>query len=105
MMYRADSNIHGRGCFTDCHLRPGTEFHVPSRRTDIATDHSVTHDCDGDWWEFYSPYRFINHEDNPNAELYLAEDDTWNLYILRAVKKNGEISIDYGKSWHDKGSD
>jgi hypothetical protein len=100
-MVTKPSGIHGRGCFTDCYLRPGTEFDVPCYQTNKATDHSVTWEEDGDWWEFYHPYRFINHSENPNAELYLAEDGTWNLYILRKVRKDGEITIHYGKGWGD----
>lgn len=95
------SKIHGRGCFADKNLRPGTEFGVPSYRTDEPTYHAVTWDCDGDWWELYSPYRYVNHSKKPNAEFYLADDDTWNLYILRAISKDEEVTIDYGKEWHD----
>ena len=100
-MYSKRCKIHGRGCFTDCYLRPGTEFGVPCYRTDVATDHSVTCEEAGDWWEFYSPYKFVNHSETPNAEFYLVEDDTWNLYILRAVKKHDEIRTYYGSSWCD----
>jgi hypothetical protein len=99
MMFKAKSSIHGRGCFTDCYLRPGTNFDVPSYQTNVATWTAVTWIDEVEWWELYSPYCFINHSENANAELYLAEDGSWNLYILRAVKKNEEITIDYGDDW------
>lgn len=100
-MYKDESEIQGRGCFTDCYLRPGTDFNVPSRRTDVATDHSVTWDEDGDWWEFYCPYRFVNHSETPNAEFWLDEDDNWHLSILCEVCKDEEITIYYGEDWDD----
>lgn len=95
-LYVGPSEIHGRGCFTTGVLRPATEFHVPSYRTDIATDYSVSWHEDGDWYELYSPFKFINHSEKPNAECYLADDDTWNLYILRQVAADEEITIHYG---------
>ena len=104
-LFAARSRIHGKGCFTKKSLRAGTEFNVPSYHTGVATDHSITWNDDGDWYELYSPFRFINHSEKPNAEFYLADDGTWNLYILRAVRANGEITIHYGNGWSSEGRD
>ena len=90
------SKIQGRGCFANQSIRVGTVCYVPSYPIDEedATFRSV---CWGEeFFNVYSPFSFLNHDNDPNAELYLTEDDDWELYFLRQVGKDEEVTIDYG---------
>ncbi len=91
------SEIHGRGSFAKKTIRAGTSFNCPSYRTKKETWTSVNHD--DEIYELHAPYKFLNHSDEANAELYLAADGCWTLYILQQVAKDDEITIDYGEDW------
>ena len=54
----------------------------------------------GKVYEFYCPFKFLNHSSDPSAEVYLT-DDGWEVYFLREVGKDEEITIDYGPDWND----
>ena len=95
--YVMESEIHGRGCFTTQLLRPATIFRVPfypvleETWTSVITDFGV--------YELYSPFKFLNHSEEPNAELYQTDWGGFELYILREVARDEEITISYGPDW------
>ena len=89
------SKVHGRGCFANQSIRVGTVCRAPGYEVDEdqATFRSI---WDGDQaYNLYSPFCYLNHDNDPNADLYLT-DDGWELYFLRHVAKDEEVTIDYG---------
>ena len=58
----------------------------------------VEGDTEGEWvgYDGTSVLRFVNHSTNPNAEL-----DGQDLYALRPIDKDEEITIDYGE-WFEE---
>jgi hypothetical protein len=91
--YVRDSQIHGRGCFTTQLLRPSTIFRCPHFQVSTETRTSVT--TENGIYELYSPFKFMNHSPDPVAELYQTDDGGFELYILRRVRRDEEITIDY----------
>lgn len=96
VVYSSDSAIHGRGLFAACDIAPG-EY--------IGTFHGSETDTDGEHVLWVYPdedaepvgrigenlLRFINHADPCNAEF-----DGFDLYALRAIRRDQEITIHYG---------
>ena len=99
--YVKESEI--RGCFTTQLLRPSTVFRVPFFAVMNETWTSVR--CNHGVYEFYSPFKFLNHADEPNAEVYQIEGGGFELYILREVGRDEEITMDYGTDWNTSGGD
>lgn len=92
------SKIHGRGCFANQLLRPATIFDAPSYEVKEETWTSVT--FDGVVRELYSPFKYLNHSSDPNAELYWNPDrEVLELYILRQIRRDEEVTISYGDDW------
>ena len=93
------SKIHGRGLFAGVDLLPG--LMVPVVAHEVDTDHVTrkTVYVDDKCWEPYHPFAFINHSDNPNAELFWCEDaDCLYLLILKVIEADHELTIDYGEA-------
>ena len=87
------SKIHGKGVFAKVTLKPGEHFNIVSHTTNKAGHHTIT-DPDGGEHEFYNPFCFLNHSDDPNAVLYHSEDG-FTLEIVRTVKAHEEVVFDY----------
>jgi SET domain-containing protein len=96
-LYVKPSEVHGRGCFTAQLLRPATIFRAPHYDTNEETWTSVT--TENGIYELYSPFKFLNHSEDPNAELYQTESGGFELYILREIARDDEITISYGPDW------
>ena len=50
------------------------------------------------FYEPYPPFRYLNHDSDPNCEVCGLEDDMSMLYIyaLREIDEGEELTIDYG---------
>ena len=48
-----------------------------------------------------SPAKYINHSCDPNAEARV-EDEHINMYAVRDIKREEEITIDYGQEYFDE---
>lgn len=94
--YVADSPIHGRGLFA--RRRIETDEYIGTYEGS-ATDRNGMHvlwlwNEDHERWEGIdgnNEMRFLNHSAEPNAEWW--DDD---LYALRTIEADEEITFDYG---------
>lgn len=93
LVYRAPSYIHGNGLFARVPLREG-QFIGSYRGPTVKRDGTyVLWVHDGDRVVGRSGrnlLRYTNHSTRPNAEF-----DGFDLYTLRAIAADEEITIDY----------
>lgn len=93
-VYVARSPIHGRGLFAKRRIRSGSYIGTyegkPTQRD--GTYVLWLYDADGSavGQRGTNALRFLNHSDAPNAELHELD-----LYALRAISPDEEITIDY----------
>ncbi len=90
------SPIHGRGLFSSRALKMGQLIGVYEGSVVAADGRYVLWVEDspgGDWtgYEGCNEMRFINHTDQPNAEM-----DGLDCYALMQIPAGTEITIDYG---------
>lgn len=92
--YTASSTIHGDGVFTARRLRKNTKIGVGVRYL-LGIFAIITNDFGS----------MINHSYNPTAQLrYSSDEGTWNVYTLKVLPKNTEITIDYSDTpWFIEG--
>lgn len=82
--------------FAGVDLLPG--LMVPIVAAEVDEEHCTrkTIEVVGTYWEPYHPFAFINHSDNPNAEIFWCEDsDCLFLHILKVIETDHEITINY----------
>ena len=48
------------------------------------------------WWEPFPPFRYTNHSNDPNCEVFRCEDGTTYIEALRDIEPDEELTIDYG---------
>ena len=99
VFYVKSSPIHGRGLFAAVDLEAGQHIGVyegPIVEEDGMHVLWVEDSPDGEWigYDGKNELRFMNHADQPNAEL-----DGVDCYTLEAIPAGTEITIDYG--WND----
>ncbi len=93
LVYVAPSSIHGKGLFARCTLERGqfvgTYLGPPAQRNG---SHVLWVEEDGDWVgrRGFNRLRYLNHSARPNAEF-----DGFDLYVLRRIRPDEEITIDY----------
>ena len=96
LAYVARSPIHGRGLFAARRIPKDTMIleveGVPTRR-----EGAYTLWVDGkDGLRVTNDVRFVNHARPSNAALYADE-----LWSIRAIEKDEEITHDYGAGWEE----
>jgi len=99
LCFIADSAVHGRGLFARDNIAAGTWIgHYDSVETRENGMHVlwVEADEEGEWagYDGTNELRFLNHDSQPNGEL-----DGLDLYAVRDIKANEEITFDYGEEW------
>ena len=100
LLYRiGPSPIHGQGLFAAMDLTAGQHIGIyESRVVEEDGIHVlwVEETPGGEWtgYEGINELRFMNHADEPNAELYGLD-----CYTLTRIRAGTEITIDYG--WND----
>lgn len=101
-VYMAPSPIHGHGLFARKRIAAGSW---------IGTYQGPDTDQDGMHvlWVYdeddenpvgrngQNVLRFANHSDDPNSEF-----DGFELYALRTIQPDEEITFDYGEDWHEE---
>lgn len=91
------SPIHGLGIFAKDVIRRG-EFigQYTGPRTDRHTAHTLWVDFGEEerGYEGTGRLRYLNHSARPNAEF-----DDRNLYALRRIEKDEEVTIFYGQDF------
>ena len=98
LVYVAPSPIHGRGLFAARPIEAGQLIGV-YEGPEVAEDGAHVlwlQDDDGGWraYDGRNEMRFMNHADQPNAEM-----DGLECYALQDIATGAEITIDYG--WGD----
>jgi len=99
LCFVAGSAIHGRGLFARDDIPVGTWIgHYDSVETRDNGMHVlwVEGDREGDWigYDGSNELRFLNHDKQPNGEM-----DGLDLYALRDIRANEEITFDYGEEF------
>ncbi|MFC1797601.1 SET domain-containing protein [Pseudomonadota bacterium] len=99
LVFVQKSPIHGRGLFAAQALSNGEMigFYEGPVVSEDGTYVLWVEDTPGGSWTAYlgtNEMRFMNHDDEPNAEL-----DGLNCYALEDIEAGTEITIDYG--WND----
>ncbi len=100
LAYVSDSPIHGRGLFARDTIQEGELVGTYQGR---ATDEDGMHvlwlvdEHSGEWEgiDGQNEMRFLNHSDEPNADFWNAD-----LYALRTIHKDEEITFDY--KWEEE---
>ena len=94
------SEIDGKGCFTSIDLEAGMCFPVPYHHIEEneADKHTLWMEEEGPL-EIYGPFKFLNHQDDPNAEFEWHEDYGLMLRIIKYLEGGDEITIHYGDEW------
>lgn len=89
------SKIHGLGCFAGFNIQKGWERPIYSRcvEEELAYDPHVIYTDDGPR-KLKAPFCYINHSDNPNAEIY-SKDGQLFLHFLKPVHRGEEVTINY----------
>jgi len=77
-LYISDSNIQGKGLFTNTSLK-NDEFVFVGIYNNISISH-------------YG--HFINHQKEPNCKIKI-EDGDYNVYTIKPINKNEELTVDY----------
>lgn len=95
LAYVAPSGIHGRGLFARKAIPKGEYIGVYEGKPSKKNGMHVLWVWDEDKESWYgidgkNEMRFANHADKPNAEFWGDE-----MYALRRIKKDEEITFDY----------
>lgn len=93
LVYVAESPIHGKGLFAACRLKKGLYIGTYLGPAAKQNGSHVLWVEDGDEWvgrRGLNRLRYINHSACPNAEF-----DGFDLYVIRPINPNEEITIDY----------
>lgn len=103
LAYVGDSPIHGQGLFARRAIAVDEYIGTYRGRATLSDSMHVLwiwneqrerwEGIDGD-----NEMRFLNHADQPNADWWGAD-----LYAIRAIAKNEEITFDYG--WNEEEED
>jgi SET domain-containing protein len=99
LVFVAPSEIHEQGLFARIDLPRGKligRYEGPEVTDDSRYVLWIEDDEGGGWTgiEGQNTMRFMNHADDPNAEM-----DGCDCYALRDIPAGAEITIDYG--WND----
>lgn len=91
MIYKAASNIHGNGLFTEDDTDKDFMYpYIAHHLSDQGAQHT----------EFGGS---VNHSDNPNAKLVVVGDKTY-IKTTKKVPKHTELTIDYNKTYNQDDS-
>lgn len=96
LFYVEESSIHGKGLFALSDIKKGTYLgeYLGPETTDNGMHVLWTEDDDGEWIgrDGKNALRYLNHNTKPCAEF-----DDYELFSLKNIKANQEITIDYGE--------
>ena len=96
MFYVDQSPIHGKGLFARTKLKKGKYLGTYDGPKTKNNDMHVlwVEEEEGKWIgrDGKNILRYLNHSGNPCAEF-----DGFDLYVMRDIKKNEEVTFDYGE--------
>lgn len=87
------SSIHGLGVFASEKIY--TEHWQYVYGIWNSEENQYSFDRDGQCWEPYGPFCFLNHSITPNCEVYECEG-VMIIEVLQDIQKDEELTIDYG---------
>ena len=100
LTYVAQSAIHGKGLFAARTIPKDTLIlageGVRTKRDGMHVLWLIEEDDTAVGTRITNDVRFMNHSNAPNAEFYNLE-----IWSLRKIKKDEEITADYGSDWAD----
>jgi len=89
-----ESPIHGLGVFACAEIEVDTEQNFYGLLTDTPTNYGF--DFQERWFEPFPPFRYTNHSNEPNCEVSVYPDCTFEIIALRDIAAGEELTIDYG---------
>ncbi len=100
-VYAGPSKIHGKGLFAKKRIPKGTHigtYEGPEAKRDGMHVLWIYDENDENpvGRNGKNVLRFTNHSARPNAEF-----DGFDLYAIRTIKPDEEITFDYGDDWED----
>ena len=100
-LYVKESAIHGKGLFARNEIKEGQVLgYVNGKPTHIDGPYVLWIDDSTRGFEVECDFKYINHNDSPNACYY----DDLTVVALRDIAKDEEITHHYGEDW-DEGRD
>ncbi len=102
LFYVMESNIHGKGLFARQPILQ--ESYLGSYDGQMTRENGMhvlwVQESDGEWIgrDGENLLRYINHTATPNAEF-----DGFDLYAIRDIEPDEEITIDYGDEFDSDG--
>ncbi|MDX1459430.1 MAG: SET domain-containing protein-lysine N-methyltransferase [Xanthomonadales bacterium] len=97
-VYVAESSIHGLGLFAERAFSKGDWIgHYEGKPTDENGEHVLwVMQNDGNWvgWDGTNEMRYLNHARPANCEM-----DGQDCYAARDIRRNEELTIDYGEDF------
>ncbi len=103
LCFVAESPLHGHGLFARCDIPADSWIgHYDGIRTQkngmhvLWVEKDADRGDDGEWvgYDGLNETRFLNHSKHPNGEMYGLD-----LYAVRDIHANEEITIDYGEEF------
>ena len=100
LFYVADSAIHGKGLFARADI--AADAYLGSYDGPETRDNGMhvlwVQEPSGEWIgrDGRNLLRYINHDRSPNAEF-----DGFDLYAIRDIQPDEEITIDYGDEFEE----
>jgi hypothetical protein len=98
MFYDGPSGIHGHGCYAGVVVPEDVDIWCATYVGGPDSIHTIVN-SENESRELYAPFRFINHSDNANCDLWEDADGEFYLTTLRLIQRYEEITIDYGDDW------
>ncbi len=99
-VYVKNSPIHGKGCFAARDIKRGEQIGTykgtKARKDGIYVLWVLQDDDTYSGINGKNALRFLNHSQSCNAKFEGAD-----LYARRKIKKDEEITFDYGEEWED----
>lgn len=96
------SPIHGNGVFARLPIRRGERIgRYASRRTTRDGTYVLWVEENPGQWQGYDGFgrlRYLNHSSSPNSIF-----DGLDLYAIRSIQPNEEITFHYGEEWQHVG--
>ncbi len=99
LTYVTDSEIHGRGLFASLDIEEGTylgEYIGPVAKRNGSHVLWVYDENGVVGRSGRNKLRYLNHSSDACAEF-----DGFDLYASRMIRRNEEITINYGEDWDD----
>ena len=98
LVYAKQSKIHGMGLFAKKNIKAGEVLgSVEGKATKRDGPYVLWRDEKNGGFKVDCVLKYINHNSRPNACYY----DDLTVVALRNIKKNDEITHDYGDDWDE----